>query len=99
MLLVGVQLGELAEEVDERALAKGVRDGGVEGQRWRFLGENSEPRSGDTSRNEITLVQHEDEVPAQGFRRSGVDTRGCTPWLRLRGRGHRPPHGHMGGHG
>ena len=31
LLLVGVQLGELAEELDEGALAKGVVGGGMEG--------------------------------------------------------------------
>jgi len=60
LLLVLVQLRELAQQVDERALAEGVGDGGVEGDGGRLAREQLQPGSGHARRDQIALVQHED---------------------------------------
>lgn len=49
LLAVGVKGGELAEELDERALSEGVGDLGVEGEGWVVLGEIADPCSLDKS--------------------------------------------------
>jgi hypothetical protein len=43
LFAVGVEAGELAEELDEGAFAEGVCDGGVEGEGGVVFGEVADP--------------------------------------------------------
>lgn len=57
-----VELGVLAEEVDERALPEGVGERRVEGQRGHLLVEEADPLAHGPGRHEVALVDDEDEM-------------------------------------
>ncbi len=57
-----VQLGVLPEEVDERALAKGVGQRGMEGERGVLPVELLDPLAHGPGGREVALVDDEDEV-------------------------------------
>lgn len=61
-LLVGAEPCQLAEEAEERSLAKWVGDGGVEGQGRIFAAEGMEPPLGDPRGHQVTLVDEKQEV-------------------------------------
>ena len=51
VLLIGAQAGQLAQQREQAALAKGVGDAGVKGESWVLLAQRRQPPLGDPGRD------------------------------------------------
>uniref|UniRef100_A0A8W7PVQ6 Uncharacterized protein n=1 Tax=Anopheles coluzzii TaxID=1518534 RepID=A0A8W7PVQ6_ANOCL len=67
LLLVHVQLADLAQQIDQRTLAERVRERGVERDRRILLAQYRDPALRHPDRHQVDLVQHEEQMLVRLF--------------------------------